>query len=462
MAKKKMKRGRVTFPSGLPFKISDDSPKSVWKPLRKQELIMDRVVDTIAAYLKSAKELLNDKYSVLRDFAPAHLSNPGNVLIACCDDGVAIRYEEKHEDHKLIIAWYEGSLSQLLPAMSESVVYCHDKADYTSTIPETGPEIKLSKFEASTGKSIELFKLKVGFDAIIQKPIESLPAPPRKPYCLLSVRNRFELEMLGETIPDEKDMAGPKRFRTRTPIRLPVGWECIEVFPFFNLDQWKQEYSEVWAEKDLLASVTARQLHEFKFSNLDPYAVARREFSNLLGAYKKLLDSEPEREEILQAFLKENPLLLCPTGVKVWPKLTLGARDTDFVFREATGHYLLVELEKSTHRLFRQDGHPNRYLNQALGQLTDWRRYIEDNLPTVQRELGLTDISTNPEGLIVIGRTQYLTSKNRRKLVTIQNEMPRTKIMTYDDVFENARAVAENLLGPLSMDVGNTMIYYLT
>lgn len=76
----------------------------------------------------------------------------------------------------------------------------------------------------------------------------------------------------------------------------------------------------------------------------------------LLKKYNDLLDSNPEREEILQAFLKENPLLLCPAQVRAWPKLALGAWETDFVFQEAAGDYLLVELERSTRRLSIADG----------------------------------------------------------------------------------------------------------
>ena len=56
-----------------------------------------------------------------------------------------------------------------------------------------------------------------------------------------------------------------------------------------------------------------------------------------LERYKELLESNPEREEVLQGFMQDKPELLCPTHVKVWPKLALGARKTDFVFREASG-----------------------------------------------------------------------------------------------------------------------------
>jgi hypothetical protein len=210
-----------------------------------------------------------------------------------------------------------------------------------------------------------------------------------------------------------------------------------------------------------LATVVGQQFRESHFQSLDPKAEARRQVAELLKSYKDLLDSNPEREEVLQRFLRDHPFLLCPTHTKMWPKLALGARETDFIFQEAVGDYLLVELERATYRLFLKDGHPSRELNHARGQITDWKRYLEDNLSTVQRELGLIGISTNPKSLIVIGRSLSLTREDRRKLVTIENESPKTKIMTYDDVLENAKAVAENLLGPLWESPVKTRIYYL-
>ena len=92
--------------------------------------------------------------------------------------------------------------------------------------------------------------------------------------------------------------------------------------------------------------------------------------------------------------------------------------------------------------------------------MVDWKRYIEDNLSTVQRELGLTGISSNPKSLIVIGRSNSITPENKRKLITLENESPKTKIMTYDDVLDNVKAVIENLLGPLWDVGGKTEVYF--
>jgi hypothetical protein len=148
----------------------------------------------------------------------------------------------------------------------------------------------------------------------------------------------------GRVLGDGIDRTAGERFISRTAVRLPVGWNCIEVFPFLDIKQWKPEYASVWAENDLLASVVARQLHEDEFRSLDPSADVRRSYARLLNEYRTLLDTNPRREEILQQFLREHPELLCPTRTRMWPKLALGEKITDFVFQEGPRNYLLVEL----------------------------------------------------------------------------------------------------------------------
>ena len=420
-----------------------------------QQRMLEAVGATLRAYLNAAGELLQGSCAHLRDFVPGYLSTPGNVLASCCPDGVAIRFEEGIGESRVIAAWSDQPLVELVPMMSQNLIRCHTDRASAASAPATGMLLTLFSEGPDATSRTDIASIRLCFDAIIERP-ERLPSAPQKPFCLLSVRNALEINVVLQP----KDSPG-ERVILRTPVRAPVGWGCIEVYPFFDVEQWKPEYALVWAERDILGYVVTYQLTEGHYSSLDPNAGARQNFGALLKAYKDLLDSEPEREEILQRFLHDHPALLCPAHVKMWPKLALGARKTDFVFQEATGDYLLVELERSTYRLFLQGGDPSRELDHARSQIIDWKRYLEDNLSTVQREVGLTSISTNPKSLIVIGRTKSLTLENRRKLVAIENESPRLKIMTYDDVYDNAKAVIENLLGPILEVSGNTQVYYL-
>lgn len=451
--------GIIQFSAGKPIEIVDTSRVPADVLSEPQQSLLSAVGSTVHEYLKTCRLLLNGKYARIREYAPPHLRDPGMVIAICCEDGIIIRYDTR-DDRLLGTGWGDEKLPELAPKISEGVVYCHPDRNFTSRVPQTGPKMTLEKIDGATGAQTEIICARVGFDVVLEAPTQPLPTPPSKPYCLLSVRNSLDIELEGETLPSENSGQKSRKFLLRATMILPVGWQCIEIFPFADVNHWKPEYARMWAENDLLAAVVRGQFREAQLRTLDPNAAARKEFGNLLEAYKALLDSNPKREEVLQSFLKENPVLLCPTYTMVRPKLQIGARVTDFVFQAASGDYLLVELEKSTDPLFIQSGDTSSKLNHARDQISDWRRYIEDNLSTVQHELGLPGISSNPKGLIVIGRAQSLSEENRRKLVTLENGSPRTKIMTYDDVFTNAKVLIENLLGPLWLGAGNTEVYY--
>ena len=458
----KTKKGQLLFKPGQPMQLLPEGQTLEVTLKSHQKALMDAVGPSMREYLNTVKKLLDGKYANIKDYAPRHLRDPGTVMCCCCPDGIIIRYDTKTDQESFLAAgWCDETLSQIVPKISESVVYCHPNKDFTSLIPQNGPEIVLSKVDGKTGQESVISRAKVGFDVVIQPISEAIPKAPSKPYCIISVRNSFELNIVGILQPVEYGTNKERKFLLRNEMRLPIGWECIEVFPFPDIVQWKPEYASIWAENDLLASVVANQFRDRQLSNLDPNAAARTEFAKLLAEYKQLLDSDPEREEILQSFLKEHPLLLCPAHIRIKPKLPIGKNVTDFVFQEANRDYLLVELEPSTDPLFIKSGDTSSQLNHARNQIVDWRRYIEDNLHTVQKELDLPGISANPRGLVVIGRSHSLNDDNRRKLVSIENDSPKTKIMTYDDVFANAKAIVENLLGPLWLGIGTTEVYYL-
>lgn len=414
---------------------------------------------TMKAYVDSAAALSQGKYNQIRERIPTHLRKSGRVTAIICQDGMIARYEHDGNPEGVAVGCSPESVTTLAPIISQQMVHCYKDRNLRDAGSPPGMQMALQRQSATGPATQTIATSDITLRAVLERPSQ-LPSPPNKPYCLVSARNTIELHLLGRLTPTEASEL-ERDFIVRSHIRLPVAWECIEVYPFVEEDNWKPEYASVWAENDILGAVVASQLSDTQFQTLDPNASARRSFAVLLKKYKDLLDSNPEREEILQVFVKENPVLLFPAHARVWPKLALGPWKTDFVFREAAGDYLLVELERSTHRLFISDGHTSSELNHARGQIADWKRYLEDNLAAVQRELGLTGISSNPKSLVVIGRSASLTPDNRRKLVTMENESPKLRVLTYDDVYENSKAIVENLLGPIMDEGENTQIYIL-
>lgn len=458
-----LKKGQVSFHGASPMSLSELTSTEDLQDLTEQQSVLVRSVgSTVAAYIKESKDLLSGRLAHLKGWAPPHLAEPGNVLVASCADGVVIRYETKSDGpSKVISAWLDGSLLEVASALSQKLIHIRRDASDLSAADDSGTELKLFTTNTQTGESNILAAARIIFDVILTRPTVAA-TPGSKPFCLLSIRNSLEFQLRGELLPMEESRGSRQSFLARSLLRLPVGWDCIEVFPSAAASDWQANFAATWAERDILAAVVSHQFREAQLNSLDPNSEARRRLAALLDHYKQLLDSNPQKEEILQAFLSANPALLCPTQTRTWPKLALGSHVTDFVFQEATGDYLLVELEKSIDPLFTKSGHPSHQLTHARGQIQDWKRYLEDNLSTVQRELSLHGISPSPRCLIVIGRSSTLSQDNRRKLVTIENEAPRLKILTYDDIYDNAKAVVENLLGPLWNVQGNTRIYYLS
>jgi Domain of unknown function (DUF4263) len=429
-----------------------------WTP--EQESIASAVSRTIKSYLKTTQALASEQYAHLGDMIPAYMRDPGNLLIAICTDGIVVRYEKKvHEGRKAAVTVLPQGIGAGAAFLSQNLVHI---ASPDAPLPQNenfGVELKLSAYSPQQGTSHDIVSSRIWFQVTSVSP--QAPNPPgAKPFCLLSVRNQLQLELHGFLLGNKEKSEQEQPFIAHSTIGLVAGWECIEVFPGLDLNAWNIDSAPLWAERDVLGAVLIAQTAAARLSNLDPRASTRRLYASLLGEFKVLLDSNPEREQALQTFLQKHPVLLCPTHVQMWPKLAFGATVTDFVFRDATHEYLLVELERSTLQLFRQDGHPTADLTHAQGQIIDWKRYLEDNLHTAQRELGLVGISTNPGGLLVIGRSHSLLPKDRRKLQTMMNESPKLRIMTYDDVYENAKAVFENLLGPMWDTGGATQIYY--
>ena len=456
----KRKKGQLKLDgaNSMAFIELGDEQTEVWTP--EQEAAATTVSHAIKSYITTTETLANGKYEHLRTKIPEYLVSPGNLLTAICTDGVVIRYEKKSkEEHKRAVTVFPLGIAEVAAMLSQNLVHI-ESPDAPHPRSETfGVELKLFVHSPLQGASQDISAARIWFQAKNPSP-QQTHQPGAKPYCLLSVRNQLDIEIRGELGFDDKATSSNQPFIARSTIRLITGWECIEVFPGLNLSAWNADFAPLWAEQDILGAALIAQTKDVQLSSLDPRASARRQYTSLLGEFKALLDSNPDREQVLQAFLQENPVLLCPTHVRMWPKLPLGSTITDFVFREANQEYILVELERSTLQLFRQDGHATADLTHAQGQIIDWKRYLEDNLQTVQRELGLAGITPNPNGLLIIGRSQSLLPGSRRKLQTMTNESPKLRIMTYDDVYENAKAVFENLLGPIWDTGGDTQIYY--
>jgi hypothetical protein len=288
------------------------------------------------------------------------------------------------------------------------------------------------------------------------------PAPPSRPSPVASFLNEFDFEMTG--VIDDATPAAPREVRSEpthftlhSRIVLQTGWHAIEVYPLLDDSHWLPEAASQWAEIDLLFALFQRNTRNQELAALDGRAESRLQVVRLLSEFETLLGGA---EEPVHQFLKKNPILLYPTYDRLWSKVPFGEYVSDFVVRESPGDYVLVEIEAPHRELFRRDGHPRHEFTHALDQINDWLAHLAGHRTDIESKYEMRGISASPRALVVIGRATGLTDDNRRKIATMQERQPRLRIMTYDDVIANARAIFEKILGPLSLVVTGAQVYF--
>lgn len=166
---------------------------------------------------------------------------------------------------------------------------------------------------------------------------------------------------------------------------------------------------------------------------------------SILDEFSTLIDSGPAYEEKLQVFLTNNPILLDPFVSVLYTKQELGSDFiTDYIIKRMNNHYVLVEIENSTDRLFNQNGTFSSHLTTAISQVRDFQAWVSDNLSYAQKKLpGIK----YPGGLVVIGRSEDLSDIEKKRLVE-ENHSRRGHIiiLTYDDLLETSKNVYKNFI----------------
>lgn len=452
-----MKKGTLIAQPGKPLEFRDATDFAENSDEERQGV--GRVGAAMAAYRKAAKQLLAGKYACYADVVPGHLRGGCDVCVLQCSDGILVRYDRASSDQPVMrVGTMEASLSEMAPKLSEFMIRIGEIPPNLSP-EQLGPKLLL-KLQNVAGHTVDLGGLHPIVLVHLRLPDE-IPKPPARPFRLVALPKDFVFEFGGVILPpnsgEQSGSSTHQNFLAVAQLPLPVGWEGIEIYPLLGDEYWDPAYAAMWAEFDILAIAAERNLREKKLTDLDPASETRRRYGNLLAELERLLQGP---EEPLHQFLREHPELLCPTCVQHWSKVPFGGTKSDFVFREPPNDYELVEIEAPNRQLFRQDGQQHSDLTHAINQTTDWVRYIEDNKRTVEQELGLQGISTNPRRRVVIGRSSSLTDENRRKVTTLQNDHPKLCIQTYDDVLASCRANLERILGPLTLTGGDFKVYF--
>lgn len=166
---------------------------------------------------------------------------------------------------------------------------------------------------------------------------------------------------------------------------------------------------------------------------------------DLIMDFEEFLNNPETSEERIQTFLFDNPILLDPLAIEIYSKHELGNEfKTDFVIKRLNNDYVLVEIEKSTDKIFTNKGVFHSQATEAIAQVRDFQSWIHENLSYARNTLPSI---RRPEALLIIGRRKELTQDMQRRLDE-ENYSRRghIKIITYDDLLDQARTVYDNLI----------------
>ena len=184
-------------------------------------------------------------------------------------------------------------------------------------------------------------------------------------------------------------------------------------------------------------------LHAPVVPETQPQDVVRR-LSETADRFQELL-ATADREEDLQAFIKDHPMLLDEASDRI-PKQKLGEDFvTDFVIvrQTAQGHvYTLVEIEKASHSVVNKDGSLTGAVSHAIAQTRSWDIWLEKNKNYLQGKLPGFE---SPNYLVVIGRSTTLSEDQKAHLRSENRARKDTQIVTYDDLLIRFRGVIGKL-----------------
>ena len=118
-----MRRAQVRFIGNNPLEMIEEPEPGSSELSVEQKNIIDKVGEAISSYLKAVESLFQGKYAHLKEVSPIHLTNPGNVLIICCQDGVVVRYERNVDGNKVFAGWMSGELSSVVSELSQKLIH---------------------------------------------------------------------------------------------------------------------------------------------------------------------------------------------------------------------------------------------------------------------------------------------------------------------------------------------------
>ncbi len=157
-------------------------------------------------------------------------------------------------------------------------------------------------------------------------------------------------------------------------------------------------------------------------------------FEDTRNKFVELINSKP-REEILQQFIEENPILLhqFPSEKIFFKPPILTYFKADFGIVSPHKELILIEIEKTTTKLLKKDGGRHSALNHAVDQVRNWLHEVDEDRLAFLKSLKINyDQVSKVSGVVIAGRDSGYDAEHLRKLKG--TDLDRVTFLTYDDL----------------------------
>jgi len=198
------------------------------------------------------------------------------------------------------------------------------------------------------------------------------------------------------------------------------------------------------------SKVKAESLATAEYQKLASILANRIPIQTLIGTlaeYKKRIDNKKTTEADMQTFFKNNWTILDIKSRRIFPKFNMGGDlIPDFIIETSDFRYVIVEIESPNVDLYTSDKPPRqaRKLREADSQIKSYMSYARNNMLFLRAKLPFLS-EEKIKGLIIIGRNDILSSKQKEKLEQDRGYSKDYDIVTYDELFESMRVFLENL-----------------
>lgn len=159
----------------------------------------------------------------------------------------------------------------------------------------------------------------------------------------------------------------------------------------------------------------------------------RDKFYEFIFQFHRQLNNPLGKERELHNLILKGASNFTFGPVRIFSEVCFGKKyRADLVLQIETDNQrlLLIELERASLPLFTKTGAQFSHVTHALQQVEDWLRFWQEHPKDIPKHL---DPTISPAGVVVIGRSRFLSEDDKRRLLSL-NMNRRIQLITYDDL----------------------------